>query len=189
MNTINYLKNSNTVLPHKMYQLAYQVVSEFAFDTYVNYDTQTGIEKILGALEGYLFLNMGRVLVPNHDRTKLCIRYAHGIEKAQRFINYDIDQGITGLIYTSKQAIYADDLDTNSMYLGKLCQSTYLPYSNPAISGVPIFNSKNEIRGVLCVNHGYRDNKELSEILSVLENTATLIGLLLSRDNIKKLAI
>ena len=179
MHLAPYTSTKEPVLPHKLYKMADQTIAEIAFKSYSRKDRKNDIEKILATLEEYLFLNMARVLTPNHDATKLHIRYAHGISKENRFINYDIDQGITGLIYSSRQAIYADDLDTNSMYLGKLGASSSLPHINPAITGVPIIDSKNNIKGVLCVNHGFREANELSEIISVLENTAILLSSLI----------
>jgi len=67
-----------------------------------------------------------------------------------------------------------------------LCSGTDLPYTNPAISGVPIIDSSDNLLGVLCVNHGYRANEELSEIQQVLEHTATLISALLKSKNNNK---
>jgi signal transduction protein with GAF and PtsI domain len=162
--------------------MAYQMISEIAFNYHTEITIRESIEKILAILDEFLFLNMGRVLLPSHDQTKLYLRYAHGIEKEKRFISYDIDQGITGLIFSTKQPIYVDDLDTHSMYLGKLCETTNLPYCNPAVTGVPVFSSKNEIMGVLCVNHGTREARELDDIINLLENTATLISQLIKHE-------
>jgi len=169
------------VLPHSIYQHTYQTISEIVFDSHSEFNKAEAIEKILSTLADQLFLNMGRVLLPDYNETHLCIRYAHGIPKEKRLTSYGVDQGITGLVYTCQQSIYADDLDTNSMYVGKLCASTDLPYTNPAITGVPILDTHCEIKGVLCVNHGYRERDELADVQNVLENTAILIAMLLSR--------
>ena len=172
---------STSVLPHKLYLMTYQLISEVAFDRRSKYSSREAIEKILGILGDNLFLNMGRVLLPNHYNSRLLFRYSHGLNKEKRLVDYEIHQGITGLIYSSEQSIFADDLDTNSMYVGKLCGANELPYADPAIIGVPIFRSNKGIMGVLCVNHGYRGTKEISEIEQVLEGTATLIAQIIER--------
>jgi len=182
LRVINGSQVKNTsVLPNKIYQQALQVISQVSFYCQVKYGTKEGINRILSILAEYLFLNMGRVILPSNEDDLLHIRYSHGIPKERQFVSYTKDQGITGLIYSTGQAIYADDLDTNAMYLGKIVSSDSLPYFDPAISGVPILDSNDRVIGILCVNHGFRDASELKSIFSTLESSAALISQLLTK--------
>ena len=170
--------NQHGLLPSKVYHRAYQLILDTPKE---NKSVKKSIESILAILEECLFLNMGRVLLPDHNKKYLRIRYAHGLPMEKRFITYQIDHGVTGFVFTSRQAIYIDDLVTNSMYTGKLVNPLDLPYSKPAFTGVPIFDQTNEVIGVLCVNHGYRTREEISSTITLLEEASKVIANLLEK--------
>lgn len=181
MSITNFGQSETSILPKEVYQRTIKLLAEEANETLQKFSTSRAIERILAMLEEYLFLNMGRVLLLDSSNKYLRIRYAHGLPTEKRFVTYKLDEGITGFIFLSGQPMYADDLDTNNMYIGKLLKPIDLPYSNPAFSGVPIFDSNNKIIGVLCVNHGYRNAYETNTTLNLLEETAKLIGQILSK--------
>ncbi len=175
------LNNSHSdVLPHDVYRHVFQMIFEEVEEAHKHKTVQQIINRILMMLEENLFLNMGRVLLPDNTDNFLRIRYSHGLSTEKRFITYTVNEGITGFIYHTGQAMYIDDLDTNSMYIGRLVNPMDLPYSKPAFSGVPIFNPLNDVIGVLCVNHGYRNRMEVKTTLGILEQTAQIIGELLA---------
>lgn len=176
MNAINENKDDLCILPSKIYHRTFQLISDEVKDRIAVNNPKEVIERVLAMLEECVFLNMARVLLPDHDKKYLRIRYAHGLPAEKRFVTYKIDEGITGFVYKSGQPIYIDDLDTNSMYIGRLTSPLDLPYSKPAFSGVPILNSDNVVIGVLCVNHGYRSNMEINNTLVLLEGIAKIIG-------------
>ena len=175
----NELVLDNCLLPSKIYHKTFQLITDEVKLTSKLDNPYFAIERVLAMLEECLFLNMGRVLLPDQNQKYLRIRYAHGLPTEKRFITYKIDEGITGMVYETGQALYADDLDTNNLYVGRLSSPLDLPYSKPAFSGVPIKNQEDVVIGVLCVNHGYRNAKEISTILTLLEGIATIIAQLL----------
>lgn len=170
------------LLPDKVYERALQLIADEIFSGLADNNPRRAIEKTLELLEECLFLNMGRVLLPDHSGKYLRIRYSHGLPLEKRFITYDINEGISGFVFTTGQAIYIDDLDTNSMYKGQLVQPIDLPYSKPAFSGVPLRSVDNRTIGVLCVNHGYRNPEEVKLTLDILEKTALMISQLIAFD-------
>ena len=165
-----------SLLPTKVYQRCNQLIAEELYQDLSSVNQKTAIEKVLAILEECLFLNMGRVLIPDNTGKYLRIKYSHGLPTEKRFITYKIGEGISGFVYTSGEAMYIDDLETNSMYQGRLIDPNDLPYSKPAFSGVPIKSPGGKTIGVLCVNHGYRNAEEVKLTLSTLTETARMLS-------------
>lgn len=168
-----------SLLPATVYQRCSQLIAEELYRDISSINQKEAIERTLEILEECLFLNMGRVLIPDTSGKYLRIKYSHGLPTEKRFITYKISEGISGFVYTSGEAIYIDDLETNSMYQGRLINPIDLPYSKPAFSGVPIKSPAGKTIGVLCVNHGYRNAEEVKLSLSTLTDAARMISRLL----------
>lgn len=169
----------NSLLPDQVYARALQLITNELLSGISDKPTNKAIVNALGMLEECLFLNMGRVLLPDRSGKFLKIKYSHGVPLEKRFTTYRLKEGISSFVYESGQPIYIDDLDTNSMYKGRLAKPLELPYSKPAFSGVPIKSLEGKVIGVLCVNHGYRNADEIKLTLSILEKTAKIIAQLL----------
>ncbi|MDX1811126.1 MAG: GAF domain-containing protein [Gammaproteobacteria bacterium] len=168
------------ILPDQIYSRALQLISDEVINNLSRKSPAQTIENSLKILDDCLFLNMGRVLLVDNTGKYLRIRYAYNLPSEKRFVTYKKDEGISGFVFTTGQSMYLDDLDTNSMYKGRLINPLQLPYEKPAFSAVPIKSIEGNVIGILCVNHGYRCPEEIQSSFEVLEKTAQMFSQLLA---------
>ncbi|MDH5231579.1 MAG: GAF domain-containing protein [Gammaproteobacteria bacterium] len=181
MDTIIEEANTNPVVPMQVYKKAEELIAEAIEDGLHTGDLEQTFETILELLQHCVFLGMGRVLLNDPERNVLSIRYGYDVPEYKLQVTYTSDEGLTGHVFRTGQAITTFNLTHIPEYKGKVAKVYELPYVNPAFTAVPIKNELDETLGVLCANHCQRGTVETKEVLKILSFTASKIATLLCR--------
>jgi hypothetical protein len=166
------------LLPFTHYQRSIEMVKAIVQHGIESMAPERAIPSVLESLDQCLFLNNARVLIPDADigSQQLKILFAHKLSAEQQKIRYRFGEGFTGQVFVTGNSVSVINTKTSYHYVGKLKDPHCLPYAQPAFTAVPIIAEDGEIRGVLCANHGRRDEEETELTVRVLEEVAKTIA-------------
>ncbi len=146
-------------------------------------DTALDLEKALGQvlriLSESLSMKRATITLMDPESERLVIAASHGLsaEERQRGV-YELDEGVTGLIFQSGRPYVAPDIRREPLFLDKT-GSRHLERGRVSFIGVPIA-SHGRCLGVLHVDRLFGDEVAFEEDLSFLTVVATLMGQFLS---------
>lgn len=137
------------------------------------------MSEMLHLLSELIGLNRGRIVLLDDSglQGKVCCSY--GLTRAEVSRGcYQLDEGVTGHVLARGQVMIVQDIDKDSLFLGKMVKREDLPKGSVSFIALPIFIG-NKVTGVLACHRIRMRARSLSDDLSILRILATLIGQML----------
>lgn len=137
------------------------------------------LEIILGILSEYLSMNRGTVTLRDVETGNLLIHASQGLsaEEKKRGV-YRLDEGVTGLIFTTAEPFVVPDIRKEPLFLNKT-GSRKIEKGQIAFLGVPIVLHGTPI-GVLSVDRLFAEEVSFEEDIRFLTILAALVAQLVS---------
>jgi Nif-specific regulatory protein len=142
-------------------------------------DLERALSEVLRILSETLSMERATITLVDPENERLVINASHGLtpEERERGV-YELDEGVTGLIFQTAKPYVVPDIRHEPMFLDKT-GSRHLEKGRVSFIGVPI-SSHGRCLGVLNVDRLFGDEVSYDEDLSFLIVVATLIGQFLS---------
>ncbi len=142
-------------------------------------DLERALAEVLRILSETLSMKRATITLVDPESERLAIHASHGLSDKERQRGvYELDEGVTGLIYQSTKPLVVPDIRREPLFLDKT-GSRQLETGVVSYIGVPIL-SHGRCLGVLSVDRLFGDEVSHEEDLSFLIVVATLIGQFLS---------
>jgi Nif-specific regulatory protein len=137
------------------------------------------LEIILGILSEYLLMNRATVTLRDGETGHLVIHASHGLsaEEKKRGV-YRLDEGVTGLIFTTAEPFVVPDIRKEPLFLNKT-GSRKIEKGQIAFIGVPIVLHGTPT-GVLSVDRLFAEDVSFEEDIRFLTILAALVAQLVS---------
>ncbi len=142
-------------------------------------DLELALSEVLRILSESLSMKRATITLMDPENELLAITASHGLTTQERERGvYELDEGITGLIYQTGKPYLVPDIRREPLFLDKT-GSRHMEKGRVSFIGVPIV-SHGRCLGVLNVDRLFDDEVSCEEDLSFLTVVATLIGQFLS---------
>ncbi|MGE4263628.1 MAG: sigma 54-interacting transcriptional regulator [Desulfovibrio sp.] len=142
-------------------------------------DLEKALSEVLRILSESLSMKRATITLADLDSERLVIAASHGLTGEERLRGvYELDEGVTGLIFQSGRPYVVPDIRHEPLFLDKT-GSRHLEPGRVSFIGVPV-TSHGRCLGVLNVDRLFGDEVAFEEDLSFLTVVATLIGQFLS---------
>jgi Nif-specific regulatory protein len=137
------------------------------------------LEVILGIVSEYLSMKRATVTLRNGEKGQLVIRASHGLtsEEKRRGV-YRLDEGVTGLVFSSAEPFVVPDISKEPLFLNKT-GSRKIEKGKISFLGVPIVLHGIPV-GVLSVDRLFDEDISFEEDIRFLTILAALIAQLIS---------
>ncbi|MBS0986464.1 sigma 54-interacting transcriptional regulator [Acetobacter thailandicus] len=137
------------------------------------------MHEIVHLLSELLGLNRARIILPDSSGETYSIRYAYGLTREEMDRGrYQIGEGITGMALKNRQLIIVQDIDNDSLFLGRAVKRESLPKEKVSFIAMPINLGNGEI-GLLACHRLRHRNRQISDDINILKILASLIGQLM----------
>ena len=142
-------------------------------------DLEQALQDILRILGETLSMKRATITLVDRSTGKLVINVSQGltVEEKKRGV-YDLDEGVTGLIFQTAQPYVVPDIRKEPLFLDKT-QSRKIERDRISFVGVPIIMHGQAI-GVLNVDRLFGDDVDFKEDVAFLTVVATLIAQFMS---------
>ncbi|MBC8378287.1 MAG: sigma 54-interacting transcriptional regulator [Planctomycetes bacterium] len=139
-------------------------------------DIEETLESILKALETYVKLERGAIMLLDPESETISIKVAHGIEDAsKKQITYRVGEGITGLVVQSGKEVVVPDISKDPRFLAKTGQRKRSKGQKIAFFCVPI-KLEGKTVGAISVDRKVRPAEDFEAHVRLLEVLATLVA-------------
>ncbi len=137
------------------------------------------LEVILGIVSEYLSMKRATVTLKSGEKGHLMIRASHGLtsEEKRRGV-YRLDEGVTGLVFSSVEPFVVPDISKEPLFLNKT-GARKIEKGKLSFLGVPIVLHGNPV-GVLSVDRLFDEDISFEEDIRFLTILAALIAQLIS---------